>query len=90
MDNISISIQVVNKTYKLKIPAGSEEQLRAHVKQVNDCAGELKQHFAGLEDFDYLAMSVVQVFSGLAASETAVSPQEAIDRAQKILSMLKS
>jgi cell division protein ZapA (FtsZ GTPase activity inhibitor) len=89
MEHISISIQVLSKTYKLKIPAGAEEQLRAHVKQINEASTQLKQHFAGLEDFDYLAMSVVQTLSTL-ATHSAQDPQETVDKVHRILKTLKS
>jgi cell division protein ZapA (FtsZ GTPase activity inhibitor) len=90
MDQLSVNISLLNKNYKLKVAAGAEEVLRGRVKQINDHATQLKEQFKGLDDFDYLAMSVMQFLSSLEQVGEQTEQQELSDKVQKILNMVKS
>lgn len=53
---IPVNIVVGDRTYRIKINADDEEQIRKMAKKLNDQITEFKTHYAGKDMQDYLAM----------------------------------
>jgi cell division protein ZapA (FtsZ GTPase activity inhibitor) len=90
MDQLAVNVTIINKTYKLKVAAESEQALRGVVKQINDTAELLKKQFSGLEDFDYLAMSLIQYLGTLKPDVAEDYNYQVAEKIEKLLVSLKS
>lgn len=53
---IPINIVIGDRTYRVKISASDEEEVRRSVKLINDKLLEFKTQFAGKDMQDYIAM----------------------------------
>ncbi len=56
---IPINIVIADRTYRLKIKAADEEQVRKVVKLINEQLLDFKTNFAGKDMQDYLAMVLI-------------------------------
>jgi cell division protein ZapA len=63
MSEISIKINIGNRTYPLTIQAHEEETIREAAKLVNDQVKTLQESYAVKDMQDLLAMSAIQVAS---------------------------
>jgi cell division protein ZapA (FtsZ GTPase activity inhibitor) len=62
MDNeklIAVSLLVGDRTYRVRVPAQEEEQLRKTAKFLNDKVIEYKKTVAGKDMQDYIAMALL-------------------------------
>ena len=55
-DLIPINVVIGDRTYRIKIERGDEEQVRKALKAINDKILEYKTQFAGKDMQDYIAM----------------------------------
>jgi Cell division protein ZapA len=90
MEQLAVNVTIINKTYKLKVAQESEQALRGVVKQINDTAELLKKQFSGLEDFDYLAMSLIQYLGTLKPDVAEDYNHQVAEKVEKLLISLKS
>jgi cell division protein ZapA (FtsZ GTPase activity inhibitor) len=90
MEQLAVNVTIIGKTYKLKVAQDSEQALRGVVKQINDTAEVLKKQFAGLEDFDYLAMSLIQYLGTLKPDVAEDYNYQIAEKVEKLLVGLKS
>jgi hypothetical protein len=89
MDTLSVTLHIINKPYKLKINAAHEQQIRGYIKQLNEQALVYKSEFGGLEDFDYLAMSLINVLSTINTQPaSAQADNEVIQQLQRLSNIL--
>lgn len=70
MSEISIKLNIGNRTYPLTIQAHEEETIRQAAKLVNDHVKHLQENYAVKDMQDLLAMAALQV-----ASKAATQPQ---------------
>lgn len=73
MSEISIKLNVGNRTYPLTVQAHEEETIRNAAKLVNDQIKHLQDNYAVKDMQDLLAMAALQVASK--AAHTPVAPQ---------------
>ena len=58
---IPVNIVVGDRTYRIKINADEEEQIRKMAKKLNDQVTEFKTRYAGKDMQDYLAMVLLSI-----------------------------
>lgn len=58
-DLIPISIQVGDRSYRIKVEAQHEEMVRKTARLIQEKIQELKQQFAGQEMQDYVSMALI-------------------------------
>ncbi|MFN5421941.1 MAG: cell division protein ZapA [bacterium] len=58
---IPVNIVVGDRTYRIKINADDEEQIRKMAKKLNDQVSEFKTRYAGKDMQDYLAMVLLSI-----------------------------
>lgn len=63
MSEISIKVNIGNRTYPLTVQAHEEETIREAAKLVNDHIKNLQENYAVKDMQDLLAMSAIQVAS---------------------------
>lgn len=63
MSEISIKVNIGNRTYPLTVQANEEETIREAAKLVNDHIKNLQENYAVKDMQDLLAMSAIQVAS---------------------------
>ena len=68
MSEISIKINIGNRTYPLTVQANDEETIREAAKLVNDHIKNLQENYAVKDMQDLLAMSAIQVASKFVSS----------------------
>lgn len=59
MELIPVNIVIGDRSYRIKVSAADEEQVRKTVKTINDKILEFKTMFAGKDMQDYVAMVLV-------------------------------
>jgi cell division protein ZapA (FtsZ GTPase activity inhibitor) len=90
MDQITVSINIVGKVYKLKILSTEEERLRGSVKKINDLAADMRTNFSGLEAFDYLAMATMQFITSAVPTAPEADTTEVEAHLKNLISKLES
>lgn len=75
MGEISIKINIGNRTYPLTVQAQEEETIREAAKLVNEHIKNLQENYAVKDMQDLLAMSALQIASKSAKAGVQPSPQ---------------
>lgn len=91
MSEISIKLNIGNRTYPLTIQAHEEETIRQAAKLVNDQVKHLQENYAVKDMQDLLAMAALQVASRGAAQQpqapvTPVQPPVDLAELDELLS----
>lgn len=73
MSEISIKINIGNRTYPLTVQAHEEETIREAAKLVNDHVKNLQENYAVKDMQDLLAMSAIQVASKFVSAKTGTA-----------------
>ena len=58
-EQVSISIKLCNRTYRIKVAAENEAKVRQIMQQIGDKIADLKKNFPGRDDHDYMAMTLI-------------------------------
>lgn len=58
-EQISINVWLAGRSYRIRINADEEESVRNAVKIADDKIGELRTHYAGKDDQDFVAMCLL-------------------------------
>ena len=91
MDNqVSISIKLCNRTYRIKVAATNEAVVRKTAQEINDKLASLKKDFPGRDEQDYLAMSLIDHITSAQAQpiNNASSDSEILTKLQAIQNLL--
>jgi hypothetical protein len=86
---ITITLHLNNKPFKLKIQPEAEEALRNSVKKINDHINQYKINYTGMEEADYLSMALITVLTEQASqSMTVIENEEELESLQKLNTLL--
>jgi cell division protein ZapA len=89
---IPVNIIIGDRSYRIKVSAEDEEQVRKTVKTINDKVIEFKTNFSGKDMQDYIAMVLIwyatQVGSVTAAAEANSDDSTTISTLQKMEAQL--
>lgn len=66
----------------------SEEALRSAIKKMNENIEVYKKQFPGQDDFNYLAMAVMTLVSGMTENPSGTIDAEVMERLRKVEEML--
>lgn len=95
MELIPVNIVIGDRSYRIKVSAADEEQVRKTVKTINDKILEFKTMFAGKDMQDYVAMVLVwyatETSSGnnkIAAETDQARASAAIEKLEQIIDQL--
>ncbi|MBY0476604.1 MAG: cell division protein ZapA [Chitinophagaceae bacterium] len=95
MELIPVNIVIGDRSYRIKVSAADEEQVRKTVKTINDKILEFKTMFAGKDMQDYVAMVLVwyatETSSGnniIAAETDQTQASAAIIKLEQIIDQL--
>jgi cell division protein ZapA (FtsZ GTPase activity inhibitor) len=83
---ITINVWLAGRSYRIRIRAEEEEAVRKSVKLADDKVREMRTHYAGKDDQDFIAM-VLLMYAADNATESLHNPvlQKALlDMAKKI------
>ena len=70
---IPITIWLAGRSYRIRIKAEEEEAVRKSVKFADDKITEFRNHYAGKDDQDFVAMCLL-MYAANAATENADHP----------------
>lgn len=87
-DLIAINIPLGDRTYRIKVAPGDEEQVRKTIKIINDKIIEYKTEFAGKDMQDYVAMVLLWYATQLQSGRATVlekEMEEALNRMEQHL-----
>jgi cell division protein ZapA (FtsZ GTPase activity inhibitor) len=89
-DLIPINVVIGDRTYRIKIEKGDEEQVRKALKAINDKILEYKTQFAGKDMQDYIAMVLLWHATQASTAEgkaPAINPSvlESLARMEQLL-----
>lgn len=85
---IPVNIVVGDRTYRIKINADDEEQIRKTAKKLNDQVSEFKSRYAGKDMQDYLAMVLLSIVTEQQTStpqQTDVPTLEQLQEIEKLI-----
>lgn len=85
---IPVNIVVGDRTYRIKINADDEEQIRKTAKKLNDQVTEFKSRYAGKDMQDYLAMVLLSIVTEQQTStpqQTDVPTLEQLQQIEKLI-----
>jgi cell division protein ZapA (FtsZ GTPase activity inhibitor) len=86
---IPVNVWVAGRSYRILIPPTEEAALRRSVKKADEQIAELRQHYAGKDDQDFVAMCLLMYVSADAKSNPTEyiqqSLEEMIYRIDKVL-----
>lgn len=69
---IPINIWLAGRSYRIRIKPEEEEQVRKAVKTADDKITEMRTHYAGKDDQDFVAMCLL-MYAADSATETSSS-----------------
>ncbi len=72
-DLLSITVWLAGRGYRLRIKPEEESAVRKAVKLADEKVNEMKQHYAGKDDQDFIAMSLL-TYAADNATESFNSP----------------
>jgi hypothetical protein len=78
---LPINIWLGGRTYRIRIPVDREAAVRRSIKEADDKIIELRQHYAGKDDQDFIAMCLLMYAT---AEPTAPSSTIANEELQAI------
>ncbi|MBN9484782.1 MAG: hypothetical protein BGO70_06320 [Bacteroidetes bacterium 43-93] len=90
-DLIPVTVWLAGRSYRLRIKPDEEETVRKAVKQADEKIQELRSHYAGKDDQDFIAMCLVSYAADIAI-DNAFNPvvqQDLADMIKKIDSALE-
>lgn len=90
-DLIPVTVWLAGRSYRLRIKPDEEETVRKAVKQADEKIQELRSHYAGKDDQDFIAMCLVSYAADIAI-DNAFNPvvqQDLVDMIKKIDSALE-
>jgi len=91
-DMISINVWLAGRSYRIRIKAEEEEAVRKSVKLADEKIREMRSHYAGKDDQDFMAM-VLLMYAADSATESFHNPvlqKELTDMSQRIDEVLGS
>ncbi|MEO6833434.1 MAG: cell division protein ZapA, partial [Chitinophagaceae bacterium] len=74
---IPVNIWLAGRSYRILIPPSEEAALRRSVKKADEQIAELRQHYAGKDDQDFVAMCLLMY----ASADAKNNPTELINEA---------
>ena len=83
-DLLSITVWLSGRSYRIRIKPEEESAVRKAVKIADDRVGEMKTHYAGKDDQDFVAMTLLS-YAADSAVESFNNPllQEELDKMSK-------
>ncbi len=72
-EQVSISIKLCNRTYRIKVAAENEAKVRQIMQQIGDKIADLKKNFPGRDYHDYMAMTLIDHITSAKEGDTPVS-----------------
>ena len=85
-----INVWLAGRSYRLRIPESEEAAVRNAVKAADQKINELRQHYAGKDDQDFLAMALLMYATDEAgANKEGVHGEEIDDLVRKIDKVLQ-
>ncbi len=74
-EQVSISIKLLNRVYKVKVAVDNEATVRTTAHLINEKLAGFKKNFPGRDEQDYLAMGLIDHMTSLQANPAQSSPQ---------------
>ncbi len=68
---LPINVWLAGRSYRIRIPATEEAAVRRAVKEADQKIIELRQHYAGRDDQDFIAMALLMYATAEAGSSAA-------------------
>jgi len=72
-DTISIAVWLAGRSYRIRIKPDEESAVRKAVKLADDKVNELRNHYAGKDDQDFMAMCLL-MYAADSAIESCSNP----------------
>jgi cell division protein ZapA len=72
-DTISIAVWLAGRSYRIRIKPDEESAVRKAVKLADDKVNELRNHYAGKDDQDFMAMCLL-MYAADSAIESLSNP----------------
>ncbi|MBC7553406.1 MAG: cell division protein ZapA [Taibaiella sp.] len=66
-ENLSINIWLAGRSYRIRIKPAEEQAVRKAVKKADDQISEMRSHYAGKDEQDFIAMTLLSY-----AADTAI------------------
>ena len=85
---MSINVWLSGRSYRIRIPATEEAAVRRAVKGADEKIRELRQHYAGKDDQDFIAMCLLMYAAERGTAPDLIAAEEIESLVQKIDAVL--
>lgn len=73
---IPVNVFIAGRSYRIRVPAEEESNVRRAVKAADEKIGELRRHYAGKDDQDFIAMALLMYATESASAGTQLIQEE--------------
>jgi cell division protein ZapA len=89
---ISVNVWLGGRSYRIRVKAEEEEVVRKAIKLADEKVNELRNHYAGKDDQDFVAMCLLMYASDMATNPHVepVTTQRLVEMADSIDNALKA
>jgi cell division protein ZapA len=78
-DLLPVNVMLSGRSYRIRIRPEEEAQVRRAIKAADEKINELRRHYAGKDDQDFLAMCLLMYATDAATATGAADKNEEID-----------
>ncbi len=92
MSEVSITIRICNRNYRIKVETANEQFVRESVQQITQNIENFHKQFPGRDDQDYMAMTLIYFITSQKnqISSSTLNDKTIIEKLKKINSLLDS
>jgi len=82
---ITINVWLASRSYRIRIRPDEEAAVHAAVKAADEKIKELRQHYAGKDDQDFMAMCLLMYATDSTSADTVQQQEEDIRKLNRLL-----
>ncbi|HMN33385.1 MAG TPA: cell division protein ZapA [Chitinophagaceae bacterium] len=91
MNEVSITIRICNRNYRIKVDIKNEQIVRDSIHQISQNIEKFHKHFPGRDDQDYMAMVLIDfITSKQNQNANTLSNEFILEKLKKINTLLDS
>ncbi len=83
-DFLSINVMLAGRSYRIRVQAAQEGAVRKAVKKADEQIKDLRRHYAGKDDQDFMAMCLLMYAAERGTAAAAASAEEIAELVRKI------
>jgi len=87
-EQVSITIKLCNRTYRIKVVAENEAKVRTIMHSITEKMSNMKKDFPGRDDHDYMAMTLIDHITASGSEQQSNTDTEELSTRLKAINNL--